>query len=267
MAAPQTSDSQASTGHKKRKRGNDDSEAKKKKPKVVDSANDRLAPKTAAPTITRLSKQDRAALTEANKSIFVALPKSLKKHRAAAVTSLRKFVVDNVKYLTRIIQAGDSFLAVVLDTTQHRDKALEKLRHLEYRHQGEKISLTLSKFGTQENSSVAIWTVQVGPLDTAGDLLAALKALFQQHSSVPPFQIAPRHLGVPNGTFSILFQSPPPWCDKKVEVGQPPQSRLITAEQTRRCRFCKEDGHHSWACSGKAELTLGTVEASSGVER
>ena len=83
-----------------------------------------------SPTMTRFSAQEKEQMKSGDRTAFVALPKSMKTKRAAKNDELNKHIARSCKKfgLEAVLQSGDSYFAVVFDTTENRDRALEALR-------------------------------------------------------------------------------------------------------------------------------------------
>lgn len=81
------------------------------------------------------------------------------------------------KGLTHLLPAGDSFYAVVFDTTKHRDKAKNDLKRVTFKVEGTAIALTVLRFGDEISGKVTAWTVTAGFGDTASNIADAVVGL------------------------------------------------------------------------------------------
>jgi hypothetical protein len=147
--------------------------------------------------------------------------------------------------ITRIIRLADSFLAVVFDTTKHRDAALNRLREKStFEFNKAKITVAAFPFGDKVGGKVSVWTVPCGPLDSQKVLASVI--LDHLGSECPAFEIrAWTHNNYNTAAFAVRFASPPAWKGKAIVVKGQPQ--LIIAESPCKCRiYSRRPDHESF---------------------
>lgn len=169
----------------------------------------------------------------------------------ASPTAGKKLAISNSQVLLSgiVSPSGDTFLAVVFDSTKHRDSDLAILRKTPFKVDNKEVRVTAHNFGDTRYQKCMIWTVTLGPLGTAEDLLKGLQGYFSGTEFKAECDIrAVYSHSVENGTFSVRFGEPPPWNGKQISIGNPPVSRLVTAEKPGVCRFCEDTEHTTWEC-------------------
>lgn len=74
----------------------------------------------------------------------------------------RHIVGSSTPGLSKVVQAADSYFAVLYDTREQRDEALGALGSRVFRVDGEEVPLTATKFGEDRSSRITAWTITVG---------------------------------------------------------------------------------------------------------
>lgn len=214
-----------------------------------------------APTQTRITAEQKTQLAESDRAIFAAVPKTVRKNRHSAHMNLRAYIAAlNSKGLEAIVASGDSYYAVVLDTTEHRDKALAKMLKSSYKGKdGEPIKTIYHKFGDPAGDIRTIWTIAVGPL--GGNLKKVRDAVIAHVSKLSPgysttFVLRKKlECETFSGTVAIRFEDPPPDFKKQMVING--MVSLVTQEPPNTCRFCGCSGHDIFGCEAKCDKELG----------
>jgi hypothetical protein len=128
--------------------------------------------------IPRLSKDDKNGLAHENKTIFVAIPRTVANKRASHQNVLMKFLSDQ-KFdgISLLIPSAASFIVVSFGTTKYRDHATAKLWKKRFISDGVEISLQTRPFRLAQIPG-AVWTVNTF-LETTQEVTDAVIALFQ----------------------------------------------------------------------------------------
>ncbi|KAF5177687.1 hypothetical protein FRX31_032725 [Thalictrum thalictroides] len=134
----------------------------------------RTAPKPKGPiakvtkssaTTNRISREQKVALAESGKAVYVALPKSLKKRRSAAHTSLKSFLSGlQLRGLKAAAPSGTSFFALMFDTEDRRDRAVNKILRSTFRWEGVAFRLIAHNFGDNGKGKQVIWQLSANLL-------------------------------------------------------------------------------------------------------
>ena len=140
------------------------------------------------PSNPRLSKIEREELTTSNRAMYVGLPNSLKNRRALVLQKARKLVVGNARDgLVSTSYSGYSCVSVLYESTEARDKAVERMKNAFVKTEGQKIEVRAMPFGGQlRGGHGAIWTLKPGLIVTAASVAEAIGDFLK---SPPDFQM------------------------------------------------------------------------------
>ncbi|KAJ5927578.1 hypothetical protein N7516_009351 [Penicillium verrucosum] len=105
--------------------------------------------------MTRFSANEKEQMKAENRTAYVALPKNMKAKRAAKNDELNKYVARTCKKLglEAVLQSGDSYFAVVFETPENRDLALETLRAKNFRLDSEVVPIQIMPFGVPDEAA------------------------------------------------------------------------------------------------------------------
>lgn len=149
-------------------------------------------------TATRLSEEDKKALTDSGTTLFVAPPRTLQPRTHTLITDIIRLIgkvtTERDHGLVGVHQSGLSYLAAQYGTIEQRDAALKLLEREKVRHKEKSYELVVSVFGKDAaatNTKPAVWFVDCGVL-MPKDLARALFAHFYYRSEreeIPKFEI------------------------------------------------------------------------------
>lgn len=253
-----TNDSSSKPYSRKKKRVNVTSETV---PGVTVSTESIASPtKEFAPALGRLSREQTDRLTSSNRAAYVALPKEIIQRRISAFSCLQSFIAEfSLRGLTTVVGSGYFYKALIFDTTDHRDRAVNKLLKAKYKWDGSAHKLIVRNFGDPRRTTDTIWHISQDPLATGDEIVAAV----QQHITCLEPELSTSFIVKPvkdseylTGQWAVKFEENAPKSFKsQIQVGA---ARLfVRKELANSCRFCGKSGHSIFECTAKADKELG----------
>ncbi|KAG5801098.1 hypothetical protein H9Q71_014320 [Fusarium xylarioides] len=224
------------------------------------------AEKSNAATTTRLSEQDRKALTNSGRAMFAAISsKAAGAKSRAALGSLRDLIQEKANEgICNITASGSSYMAVLYNNAGNRDAAVEALRGLEVTFgEDEKGKAVCTPF--RETGKASVWVVPAGPFDTTETVKDAVMELNNKAYKGHKFEVYPiMEKNIPTGRYAkIVWDKEVEFCGKQIKING--QKRLVSHEPVNRCMLCK--GNHSAPDCDNQDNALNQDDAVAGTHK